>query len=277
MTTAERARSDSGPVNLGVSLKMYFDTARTVAWCQELARIVSGHPAVRGGAAELFVLPTFLAVPAALEALRGTTIGVGAQDVFWRDAGAFTGEVSGRDLAQLGCRYVEMGHSERRAILHEDARETGLKLAAAVRNGLTPVLCVGESDFGRAAEAVDECIGTLGRVFESSAVDDGERIIVAYEPEWAIGSTEPADGTRVAAVLAGVRGWLDAHAPFRRVDVIYGGSAGPGTLTALGGSVDGLFLGRFAHDIDALAGILDECLARTSPAPLVDEIAAGHE
>jgi triosephosphate isomerase len=263
-------------VILGVSLKMYFDTARTVAWCRELAQAVAGHPALSAGAAELFVLPTFPAVPGALEALAGSGIRVGAQDLFWRDAGAFTGEVSGRDLAELGCRYVELGHAERRRIFHEDAAETGLKLAAAVRNGLTPVLCTGEGERGGAADAAQECIDTLARIFDGSGVDDGERLIVAYEPEWAIGSTEPADGSRVAEVLGRVRAWLDAHAPFRRVDVIYGGSAGPGTLTALSGSVDGLFLGRFAHDVQALAGILDESLRRVEGEPL-DGIAAAHD
>jgi triosephosphate isomerase len=268
--------SGSGRAVLGISLKMYFDTARTLSWCAEVARVAHGHPAITSGAAELFVLPTFVAVPGALQLLGDTPIGVGAQDLFWHDSGPYTGEVSGQDLAALGCRYAELGHSERRGIFHEEAGEIGLKLAASVRNGLTPVLCVGESHRGAAAAAAAECIDMLRRVFEAGAVTRGERIIVAYEPDWAIGSTEAADGDRVAAVLGPVRDWLEREAPFGQVDIIYGGSAGPGTLTALGSAVDGLFLGRFAHDAQAVRGVLDESLRQTASRRR-QEVPARHE
>jgi triosephosphate isomerase len=256
--------SGSGHTVLGVSLKLYFDTPHTLDWCAEVARVAADHPAVASGAAELFVLPTFVAVPGALGVLDGTAVGVGAQDLFWHDQGPYTGEVSGRDLAELGCRYVELGHSERRGIFREEAGETGLKLAAAVRNGLVPVLCVGESHRSDPAAAATECVDLLRRIFDASGVARADRIIVAYEPDWAIGSTVAADGERVAAVLGPVRDWLDRAAPFDVVDIIYGGSAGPGTLTSLGAGVDGLFLGRFAHDAEALRGILDESLRQTS-------------
>lgn len=266
----------SAPVVIGVSLKMYFDAATTVAWCTAVAAMAKRHEAITSGAVALFVLPSFSAIPTAVELFADTPVAVGAQDLFWEDRGAFTGEVSGVDLKELGCSFAELGHAERRTVLGETVEMTSLKLAAAVRNSLTPVLCIGESDFGTAAEAAADCVRQLsamlettfgGDVAEVSGDGDGDGVsekalVVAYEPEWAIGVDDAASVEHIAVVTARLRDYLRETPGFAGSRVIYGGSAGPGLLTELGDAVDGLFLGRFAHNASALELVLDEALAR---------------
>lgn len=249
-------------VVLGVSLKMYFDPAQTREWCVAVADLARRHEALTSGTVTLFVLPEFTSVSTAVGLFAGTPVSVGAQDLFWEDRGAFTGEVSGADLALIGCSFVEIGHSERRALLGEDGAVFNRKLVAAVRNGLTPVLCVGESVMGTPAEAAAACIRQLEEALVGVAGGPaGLPLVVAYEPEWAIGAAEAATAGHVAAVGGLLRRWLNDRPGFEASRVIYGGSAGPGLLTELEDSVDGLFLGRFAHDPAAMESILDEVVA----------------
>ncbi|MBH0024385.1 triose-phosphate isomerase family protein [Salinibacterium sp. SWN248] len=264
------------PVQVGVSLKMYFSHDRTVAWCTAVAEIARTHDAVLSGAAELFVIPTFPSIPAAHQILNGVAR-VGAQNLSTEDAGALTGEVSGSVLAEVGCTVVEVGHAERRRLFGETDPIVRAKTAAALRNNLRPVLCVGEAHQSTAAEAAAECIRQLDDAL-MDADADGHRgaITVAYEPHWAIGAPEPASARHIQDVCTLLREYaarLELHSGSA---VIYGGSAGPGLLTELAGTVDGLFLGRFAHDPAAIRSILDEigriASDRTSDRPAV----AGH-
>lgn len=248
---------------IGVSLKMYFGYQRSVDYCRDVAAIALAHPAVQSGEIELFVLPTLPVLPEAARILGAAGAATGAQDIFWEDEGAFTGEVGGRTVAELGCRYVEVGHAERRRIFGEDERIIGLKTAAAYRNGLTPVLCVGEPQQGSVEEAIARCTAEIDAALNrAQSLAPAGRTIVAYEPQWAIGAPEPATPEYISAVITG----LDAH--LRNLPsqadsrVIYGGSAGPGLITKLDSAVAGLFLGRFAHDPKALKTILDEAATR---------------
>ncbi len=246
---------------IGVSLKMYFGHARTLEWCRAVRRLAEEHPAVRDGEAELFVLPTFPAIPAAIEILA-PLVTVGAQDIASHDSGAFTGEVSGAELAELGCGIAEIGHAERRRLFAETEEQVSEKVAAAFRNGLTPLLCVGEAE--RGGDAAKICIDQIDSALR--LVDDRgpfAPLIVAYEPVWAIGQAQPAPDRHVREVCQRLRdhlGTLRAGGPQGSGGsrVIYGGSAGPGLLTRVKDSVDGLFLGRFAHDPSAIRSILDE-------------------
>lgn len=244
---------------IGISLKMYFSHDRTLRWCEEIAEIARRHPAVRAGVAELFVLPSFTALSPVVEHCRDSPVAVGAQDLFWEDAGAFTGEVSGSVLRELGCRYVEVGHAERRRLFGEDDRTVAAKTAAALRNGLIPVLCLGEEQ----ARGVDDAVRACREQLDSALRTAREAgvlgpVTVAYEPQWAIGAAEPADPEFIGAVCGELREALAADPASAGSGVIYGGSAKPGLLSALGDSADGLFLGRFAHESAALAQILDE-------------------
>jgi triosephosphate isomerase len=251
-------------VLLGISLKMYFDRDRTRSWCTEVAELARRHESVVSGDVTLVVLPDFTSLATAVEIFSGTRVSVGAQDLFWEDRGAFTGEVSGADLFDLGCTFVEIGHAERRALCGEGATVIAKKLGAAARNGLTPILCVGEASFGTPREAALACIAQLEAAWtEIGPSDLGLPVVVAYEPEWAIGAAEPAASDYVAAVASLLREWLRTRLGTGKARVIYGGSAGPGLLRELGESVDGLFLGRFAHDTTALEKILDEAAERS--------------
>jgi triosephosphate isomerase len=241
---------------IGVSLKMYFGYDHTLRWCRAVADRAGDHPALRGGDVRLFVLPAFPAIAAAADIFRGTPIAVGAQDLCAADTGAHTGEVGGPMLREAGAVYVEVGHAERRTLYGETAETVAAKTAAALRNGLVPVLCVGEPQQVRAAQAAAECTRQLASALDGA---DGGHVVVAYEPFWAIGAARPAEPDHIATVCTTLREKSGGV-------VIYGGSAGPGLLTRLGPAVDGLFLGRFAHDPAALVDVLEEAATVRSAA-----------
>jgi triosephosphate isomerase len=252
-------------VTVGVSLKAYFDRRQARDWFDAVATRVRAHPAVRDGAVDVFVIPTYLQVEDALRAFAGTGVSIGAQDVSAYGPGAYTGEVSAAELAETGAAYAEIGHAERRRLFGETDADTAAKAAAALSHGIAPVLCLGE------AERMDAAAAAAATVAQLSADLDGAptgRIVVAYEPVWAIGAPEPAPADHITTVARALRIALDADALRTGSSVIYGGSAGPGLLTRLGDHVDGLFLGRFAHDPDAFVAVLDEAsdLARSRAA-----------
>lgn len=245
----------SSTVTVGVSLKMYFGHAKTLEWISEVAVVAAGSEAVTSGAVEVFVIPDFVSLTDSGRALAGTAVALGAQDLAAEDSGAFTGEVSGAVLAEVGVSVVEVGHAERRRLFHEDDTIVAAKTAAALRNGLAPVLCIGEKEKGTTSEAVAECLRQLDDALAGSV--DG-RVIVAYEPVWAIGAAEPAPVDYIRAVCSELKAAVAALDGRDGSIVIYGGSAGPGLLTQLGRDVDGVFLGRFAHDPSALAAVIAE-------------------
>ena len=242
------------PAVIGVSLKMYLGHAATLEWCAAVAGLARAHPAVTGGQAELVVLPSYLAVPEAGRILRGVAA-VGAQDLAVEDAGAFTGEVSGGQIRELGGAFVEVGHAERRRLFGETDAIVAEKTRAALRAGLTPLLCIGERDEQDPDSAAEI---SLRQLRASLTGAEGGSVIVAYEPVWAIGAAEPAGEEHVRVVAGALRAALEADPLRTGSAVIYGGAAGPGVMTALGDAVDGVFLGRFAHDPDALVQVLDE-------------------
>jgi len=242
-------------VTVGVSLKMYFGFRQSLDWCAEVSELARVHPAITSGAVELFVIPSFPSLAASVEIFEGSGVVVGAQDLFWDDRGAFTGEVSGAELAEIGVGVVEVGHAERRRIFAETDEIVAAKTSASLRNGIAPVLCIGEKEQVAAPEAAAEVIRQLESALEGAP--DG-RVIVAYEPVWAIGAAEPAQPDHIRAVCSLLREAVDGFTGRDGSVVIYGGSAGPGLLTELRGDADGLFLGRFAHNPDALKVVLDE-------------------
>ena len=244
-------------VTLGISLKMYFGYQQTLQWCRSIAALLEDEPSIRNGAVQVFVIPSFPMLAPALEIFDGLAR-VGAQNLFWADEGAYTGEVSPKVLKEMGCTVVEIGHAERRRYFAETDQQIADKTAAAWRNGLTPVLCIGEDQQCAPVEAARLCAQQLTAAL---AVAQGAGLagdlIVAYEPQWAIGAAQPASPHYIGAVCAALRQHC-IDSGLQNARVIYGGSAGPGLLTQLGAHVGGLFLGRFAHQPDAFASILGE-------------------
>ncbi|WP_399083063.1 triose-phosphate isomerase family protein [Streptomyces sp. BBFR2] len=250
----ENSTSAVGPRPVvGVSLKLYFGLARTRAWLAEVAALRDALAALPRPV-DLFVLPAFPALADARELLAGTGIAYGAQDVHWAESGAWTGEVSAGMLAETGARYVEVGHAERRRHFGETDETVAAKTRAATHAGLIPVICAGERRADSLADASEETL-TQVRAALSGAVP-GSEVVIAYEPVWAIGAREPAPAEHVRAVAGAIRGALRDHDVRGRL--IYGGTAGPGTYTELRGAVDGLFLGRLAHDTEGLRKVVEE-------------------
>ncbi|KAG0649421.1 triosephosphate isomerase [Hyphodiscus hymeniophilus] len=228
---------------------MYFDLSKTAQYIQDCAPL---GPHALSHNVDIFVIPDFISLTAASTVLRleAPTIRLGAQDCFWEDSGAYTGEVSPAVLKSIGCSIVELGHAERRRLFGETDEQVAKKAKAAVRNGLTPVVCIGEKTQGTPLEAVEECRSQIESILE---VTDQE-IIFAYEPVWAIGQPKPASAEYVVAVTKELRKLCGG----RMVRFLYGGSAGPGTFDAMREGVDGLFLGRFAHDIGNFRRVIEE-------------------
>lgn len=173
---------------------------------------------------------------AQVQAVAGQgAIAIGAQDVSEFSAGAYTGEVSAAMLADFGCRYAIVGHSERRALFGEQDGQVARKAVAALSAGVVPIVCVGETlaerDAGQVMKVIGRQLDALAGVLDAAALG---RIVIAYEPVWAIGSGRSAAVEQVAEVHAGIRGWLVEHceAP-AGVRVLYGGSVKPDNAAAL--------------------------------------------
>lgn len=247
----------TAPVILGVSLKMYLGQQETIQWCKRISQIAMIHPAVSSGLAKIFVLPSMPTLGVVSNVLASAGVGLGAQDLYHKDRGAFTGEVGGPMLRELGCEYVEIGHAERRKLFGETDHDVAEKLAAAVRNDLVPVLCVGEQNHVSPQAAADLCNAQIKSAIEYIG-DKSLQVLVAYEPVWAIGADEPASTEHIVEVCKLIAQNLASNKQLSGSRVIYGGSAGPGLLTQLKGEVSGLFLGRFAHDPQNLVQVLDE-------------------
>ncbi|KRC51914.1 hypothetical protein ASE16_02260 [Leifsonia sp. Root227] len=242
---------------IGISLKLYMGVAESASWAASLARIARNHPAA--AATDIFVAPSFPALPAVAGALTGSRIRLAAQDVFWEDAGAFTGEVGAGQLVEVGCSVVEIGHAERRRLFGETDEIVAAKAATSARHGLQPLVCVGEPEHTSAPLAALEVVTQIDAAFAGATPGEMRPWIVAYEPHWAIGRQQPASTAHIAQVLDALALWgaESGHRP----TLLYGGSARPGTLTELAdttSAVDGVFLGRYAHDPRTLTSVLNE-------------------
>ena len=146
------------------------------------------------------ICPPFVNIPAAVEAAKSTTIGIGAQDVFWLKEGAYTGEVSAPMLAAAGCRWVIIGHSERRQYFHETDETVFKKTVAALDAGLNPIVCVGERLDEREANATEAvCAAQFEGGLGGLTPEQFARIVIAYEPVWAIGTGKTATPEMAAA------------------------------------------------------------------------------
>jgi triosephosphate isomerase len=186
-------------------------------------------------------------------------------------AGAFTGEVSGKMLLEFGCRYVIVGHSERRHIYGESNKLVARKFATAQDIGLCPILCVGETLDEREAEATEHVLAQqLDAVMAASGIDAFEQAVIAYEPVWAIGTGRTATPAQAQVAHAFIRAQLMQHAPeiARKVRILYGGSVKADNARALfaQSDVDGGLIGGASLDSDAFLKICSEAEAAATAA-----------
>lgn len=246
---------------VGTSWKMN----KTLAEAKVFAEGLKAADGGRNPRIQRFVVPPFTAIREVKAMLTGTSIKVGAQNMHWADEGAWTGEVSPLMLKDCNLDLVELGHSERREHFGETDETVGLKTEAAVRHGLVPLICIGETledrESGRADEVLArEVRGALGKL---SGDQKHAEILLAYEPVWAIGergipATSDYANARHAEIAKVAEDVLGRHIP-----ILYGGSVNPQNCEELIACdhIDGLFIGRSAWKVEGYLDILARCAA----------------
>lgn len=247
---------------IGTSWKMN----KTLAEAKVFATALAQADDDRDDRIQRFVIPSFTNVREVKQILAETSVKVGAQNMHWADEGAWTGEVSPLMLKDCNLDIVELGHSERREFFGETDETVGLKTEAAVRHGLIPLICIGETlaerEAGRAQEVLEAQVrGALGKLSEAQK---SASILLAYEPVWAIGvngipATSDYADDRQAEIIAVAQDVLG-----RKVPCLYGGSVNPQNCEELiqCPHIDGLFIGRSAWNVEGYLDILAKCAAK---------------
>jgi triosephosphate isomerase (TIM) len=233
--------------------KMHKDSAETASFCEAFQALIDGT-----AHCEVVLCPPLIAIETAVGATRGMRIQIGAQNLHWEKEGAFTGEVSGPMIRASGCSYVIVGHSERRKYFGETNESVAQKALAALDAGLTPIVCIGEFEKQNARDFIAKqflgCLGTL------SAEQFG-RVVVAYEPFWAIGSGDvaaPATAGEAHGFIRGQAGEIFGKETARKLRLLYGGSVKPDNAAGLAAvpEIDGFLVGGASLDPAAFAAIV---------------------
>ncbi|MEW6229976.1 MAG: triose-phosphate isomerase [Bacillota bacterium] len=237
--------------------KMYKTVDEAVALVEELKGMVAD-----AGEVEVVVCPPFTALDAVREALRGSNIELGAQNMHWEEEGAFTGEVSPLMLKNLGCMYVILGHSERRTYFGETDESVNRKVKSAVLNGLLPIICVGETLEERDADKTEEVVVRQTKAALAGVKTNGaERIVIAYEPVWAIGTGRSAtadEANRVIRIIRQAVAEVFNERIAQEMRIQYGGSVKPQNIADFLGQpeIDGALVGGASLDATAFAAIV---------------------
>ena len=237
--------------------KMHLSLGEAVALARALASSC-GHCTDR----EVMIAPAFTALAAVAEAVRGSAIRVGAQNVAWEREGAFTGEVSPPMLTGIGVETAIVGHSERRQIFREDDTMINRRLLAALADGLVPVLCIGETLEEREAERTFAVLeGQLRSGLQGVTTAEASRVVLAYEPVWAIGTGKTASKEQAQEVhgfLRGLLGQLFEKNIAESIRILYGGSVKPDNIDALMAQpdIDGALVGGAALTAESFERIV---------------------
>lgn len=232
---------------------------KTVSEAVELAEDIVME--TNGTLNEVVIFPPFTALETVADAIDGKHVGYGAQDLHWEDKGAFTGAVSGAMIADICAEYVLVGHSERRTIFGENEKNVASKIIAAYRNGLKPMLCVGENlverEAGKTARKINMQLKSALRVISA---EDAENLVVAYEPIWAIGSGKaatPEDALEVCTLIREKIGKIFTPDIARKVRILYGGSVNEKNAASFNLSgIDGVLVGGASLKADTFAAIV---------------------
>lgn len=232
---------------------------KTVSEALELAEDIVME--TNGTLNEVVIFPPFTALETVADAIDGKHVGYGAQDLHWEDKGAFTGAVSGAMIADICAEYVLVGHSERRTIFGENEKIVASKIIAAYRNGLKPMLCVGENlaerEAGKTARKINMQLKSALRVISA---EDAENLVVAYEPIWAIGSGKaatPEDALEVCTLIREKIGKIFTPDIARKVRILYGGSVNEKNAASFNLSgIDGVLVGGASLKADTFAAIV---------------------
>jgi triosephosphate isomerase len=213
--------------------------------------------------ADVAVGPGFVALQTVAASLRGSAVGVAAQDCYWESKGAFTGEVSAQQIADAGGRYAIVGHSERRQYFGETDETVARKTNAALAAKLTPIVCIGETLAERDANETLKRIGAqIAGAFAGFSPEQIKACVIAYEPVWAIGTGRNATPAQAVEVHAFIRGQLAERvgAGAQAMRILYGGSVKPDNVAALMSEVeiDGALVGGASLTVDSFVKIVKE-------------------
>lgn len=212
---------------------------------------------------EVMIAPPFTALSAVSAVLADSNIFMGAQNVFWADQGAFTGEISASMLIDVGCRYVIIGHSERRQLFDESDDLIAKKVKASLDADLIPVLCVGETETERETKKTFSILDKqVGNGLEGLILEPDRAPVIAYEPVWAIGTGKTAHPEQVGEVHAFLRDWIAGRFGSllaETIRIIYGGSVKPNNISALMAlpDIDGALVGGASLDPETFIGIIN--------------------
>ena len=252
------ARTVRRPLMAG-NWKMNLNHLEAIALVQKLAFSLTEQQL---SDVEVVVLPPYVDIRSVQTLVDGDKllIGYGAQDLSPHAAGAYTGDISGSMLAKLGCAYVVVGHSERRAYHHEDDELVNAKVKAALGNGITPILCVGEGLEVREESAhVPYTVTQLDAALEGRTAEEVEKVVIAYEPIWAIGTGKTATPEDAQEVIGALRARLgERHGGVaNRVRILYGGSVKAANIAGImaQGDIDGALVGGASIDADEFVQI----------------------
>jgi len=237
--------------------KMYKTPDQTRAFFRDFLPMVSTHTRD-----EIVVCPPAVDLNAALESAKGSNVAIGAQNVHWEKEGAFTGEISAEMLLAIGCTHAIIGHSERRQYFGETDDTVNLRLKAALEAGLTPIVCVGEVLEEREANLTEDVLRRqCTRAFHKVSTKKAGKLVVAYEPVWAIGTGKTATPQMASAAHALIRG--EAASTFGQefadqLRILYGGSVKPDNAKALMAEeeIDGALVGGASLDPKSFAAIV---------------------
>ncbi len=242
---------------IAANWKMYKNPSQTKDFFRDFLPLIAGHDRD-----EVVVCPPYINLHAAMESAKGSQIAIGAQDVYWKDEGAFTGEISPAMLVAIGCTHVIIGHSERRQYFAETDDTVNLKLKAVLEHGLTPIVCVGEVLEEREAGLTEDVLRRqCVRAFHAISSKKAAKLVIAYEPVWAIGTGKTATPQMASDAHVLIRG--EAAKAFGQefadgLRILYGGSVKPEKAKALMSEeeIDGALVGGASLDAKAFAAIV---------------------
>ncbi len=234
---------------------------KTAAECREL--VTALVPKVANAKCDVVICVPFTDIALAAELTKGTNIKVGAQNVAWADSGAFTGEISAAMLKEAGAEYVVIGHSERRQYFGETDKTVNARLVQALKNGLKPIVCVGEKlDERESGETERVCETQVKGAFEGISAEDAAKVVIAYEPVWAIGTGKTATDEQADETIGFIRSVVaklygNKLADGRRIQ--YGGSMNAKNVDGLMSrqNVDGGLIGGASLKADDFAYIVN--------------------
>jgi triosephosphate isomerase len=225
--------------------------------------IKEGTKDIKNG--EVIIAPPFTSLYSVGDAIKGSKVSLAAQNMFYEDKGAFTGEIAPGMLKDTGCTYVIIGHSERRKYFHEQDNDVNLKVKKALAVGLKPIMCVGETDEERVKGITQSVVGRQVKQ-GLSGVEKIDNIVIAYEPVWAIGTGKVATSNQAEEVHKFIRGILkDLYGNAANdIRILYGGSVTKDNIGELIGmeNIDGALVGGASLKLDAFLGIIQQISAK---------------